>query len=172
MSQQDIYHRQEPEIRIDYYDGYDEDIDDDDEDEDEVASAKLRERYTRTHGLRRHTIGRPDLLVHGGPIPALASKVRFAHHPSSIEPSILKTRLTNLQQQQQQYEPTMTPADEDFCSQSSSPIYHQKNTHSNSYDGLSAHAPMMNTTLDVPDHQQRDNQWLSPPVSNNFRMLL
>jgi hypothetical protein len=171
MSQQDIYHRQEPEIRIDDFDGYDEDVDDDDDEEDEVASAKLRERYTRTHGLRRHTIGRPDLLVHGGPIPALASKVRFAHHSSSIEPSLLKNRLTSLQQQQQ-YEPTITPADDDCCSQSSPSIYHQKNTHSTSYDGLSAHAPMMNTTLDVPDHQQRDNQWLSPPVSNSFRMLL
>ncbi len=40
MSQQDIYHRQEPEIRIDYFDGYDEDIDnDDDDDEEEPAKS-------------------------------------------------------------------------------------------------------------------------------------
>lgn len=171
-SQQDMYHRQEPEIRIDYLDSYDDEGDDDDgDDEDEATSAQLREQYTRTHGLRRHTIGRPDLLIHGGPIPTLASKVRFAHQSSSIEPTLLTNRLTNLQQRQE-YEPVIITNDNDdeFYSQSPPLNFHQKTTHSTSYNGLSTHAPMMNTASEVHDHQQRDNQWLSPPVSNNFRM--
>jgi hypothetical protein len=170
MFQQDMYHRQEPEIRIDYLDNYDND-DDDDEDEDEATSAQLREQYTRKHGLRRHTIGRPDLLIHGGPIPTLASKVRFAHQSSSIEPTLLTNRLTNLQQRQE-YQPVQTPDDdEECCSHSVSENFHQKTTHSNSYDGLSLHAPLVSTISDVQDQQQRDSQWLSPPIPNNFSKL-
>jgi hypothetical protein len=30
----------------------------------------------------------------------------------------------------------------------------------------------MNTASDTNEYQQRDNNWLSPPVSNNFRKLL
>ena len=82
MAQQDMYHPPEPEIHIDYLDHYD-DEEDQDEDEDEATSAQLREQYTQKHGLRRHTIGRPELLMHGGPIPTLASK-------STICTSIIK----------------------------------------------------------------------------------
>jgi hypothetical protein len=116
--------------------------------------------------------------MHGGPIPTLASRVRFAHQSSSIEPTLLKNRLTNLQQQQQeQYEPVITTPDNDededeSGSQSPPSTYHQKTTHSTSYNGLSEHSPTINTMSDVRDHQKRDSQWLSPPVPNNFRMLL
>lgn len=172
-----MYHRQEPEIHIDYLDTYDED---DNDEEDEAASEQLREQYARSHGLRRHTIGRPDLLVHGGPIPTLASKVIFAHQSSSIEPALLTNRLTNLQQRQD-YEPaiTTTPStpikitnddDDDYNSQSPPLNFHQKNTHSTSYNGLCTHSPIINTASDVQNYQRQDNQWLSPPISNNFRM--
>jgi hypothetical protein len=138
-----------------------------------VTSAQMREQYARSHGLRRHTIGRPDLLMHGGPIPTLASKVRFAHQSSSIEPSLLTNRLMNLQQQQQQQYETVFPTnDNNQCGSQSPPsTYHQRNTHSTSYNGLSTHCPMVSTASDVQDHRQGDNHWLSPPVSNNFRML-
>ncbi|CAF2816898.1 unnamed protein product [Rotaria sp. Silwood2] len=170
-SKQVVYHGQEPEIRIDYLEAYDEDDNDNDGEEDAVTAAQLRERFTRARGLRRHTIGRPDLLVHGGPIPTLASKVRFAHQSSSLEPSILSNRLTNLQQQQE-YENVRTTDNNDECCllSTSSPIYHQRDTHSISYNGLSVHSPVINTAFDVPDHQQQDNHWLSPPVSHNFHM--
>lgn len=164
--------RQEPEIRIDYLDTYDDDDDGGgDDEEDETTSAQLREQYTREHGLRRHTIGRPEFLIHDGPINKLASKVRFAHQSSSIEPAILTHRLTNLQQQQRQdYQPVRTSENEDGCSSHlTAENFPGKTTHSTSYNGLSAHASRINTTPDVRDHTQRDNQWLSPPISNNFR---
>jgi hypothetical protein len=165
-----MYHRQEPEIRIDYLDNYD-----NDDEEDEATSAQLREQYTRTHGLRRHTIGRPDLLIHGGPIPTLAAKVRFAHQSTSIEPTLLTNRLTNLQQRQE-YQPVETSDDDDdddeCCSHSKPENFHQKTTHSQSYNGLCLHAPLVNNVLDTRDQPQRDNQWLSPPISNNFSTLL
>ena len=177
-SQQDVSHRQEPEIRIDYLESYDDDGDgdgDDDDEEDEATSAQLREHYAREHGLRRHTIGRPELLIHGGPISTLASKVRFAHQSSSIEPAILTHRLTNLQQQQRRdYQPVRTSENDDECgSHSTADNFHGKTTHSTSYNGLSVHASKINpTNTDVHrNHQQRDNQWLSPPVSNNFSMF-
>ncbi|CAF0968300.1 unnamed protein product [Adineta steineri] len=179
ISQQDIYHRPEPQIRTDYLNSYDDDDDDVDDDEDDDTSAQLRERYARTHGLRRHTIGRPDLLIHGGPIPSLASKVRFAHHSSNIDPSLLMNRFAALereqkqlqQQQKQPYEPFVTIDDVDgCCSQSSPSIYHQNEANPMGYSSLSVHAPMINSTLDVRDHQQQNHHWLSPPISINFQM--
>lgn len=181
MSHEDIYHRQEPEIRIDYLDNYD-----DDDVEDEATSEQLREQYKRVRGLRRHTIGRPDLLIHGGPIPTLASKVRFAHQSSSIEPTLLTNRLTHLQQRK---DPetiiTTTNIDDDnddeddqnnnnnnneCLAQSPSNHFHQNKTYSTSYNGLFQHSHMLNTITDEHDQQQKDNHWLSPPVPNNFRM--
>ncbi|UJR26685.1 hypothetical protein I4U23_008001 [Adineta vaga] len=185
ISQQDMYHRQDPDMRIEYSDAYDDDDDDDDsndhnhddgeeDDEDEVESAQLLERYTRTHGLRRHTIGRPDLMAHGGPIPNLASKVRFAHQSSSIEPSLLTKRLSHLQhhqQNQQQYNLCSTLHSADgFCSQSSNSIYQQKDTHSTSYNGLAAHTPLMHATSDVHNYPQLERNWLSPNNPDTFNM--
>ena len=147
--------------------------DDDDDVEDEATSEQLREQYTRTHGLRRHTIGRPDLLIHGGPIPALASKVRFAHQSSSIEPTLLTNRLTDLQQQQYN-KPiiTTTPDDDDNEYSPSANHFHQNKTHSSSYNGLSGYSHLINTISEGRDSQQRDGQWLSPPMLNNFRRFI
>lgn len=187
LSQHETYHhhhhhqqqKQQPEIQIDYLDNYD-DV------EGEETSAQLREQYARAHGLRRHTIGRPDLLIHGGPIPELASKVRFAHQSASIEPTLLANRLTSLQQRKDQESsrtPTRTVAktedndeeeeedDDDLdeaCSLAMRNRYQQKKPHSISSNGLSGQSPVMNVIADDNDHQQRDNQWLSPPVSSYF----
>ncbi|CAF0868718.1 unnamed protein product [Rotaria sordida] len=173
ISKQVVYHRQEPEIRIDDLDSYDEDDDDNNNGnaQNTVTSPQLHEHLTHTRGLRRHTIGRPDLLVHGGPIPTLASKVRFAHQSANIEPSILSNRLTNLQQRQD-YEINRPCDNDDECFPLSpaSLFYHQRDTHSTSYNGLSTHSPVINTTLDVSDHQKQDNNWLSPPICHNFNM--
>nr|BAJ95121.1 predicted protein [Hordeum vulgare subsp. vulgare] len=178
-SQQDLYHRQDPDARDEYLDTYDDDDDDDDVDrddeEDEVASAQLLERYTRSHGLRRHTIGRPDSMVHGGPIPNLASRVQFAHQNSSIQPSFLVSRLTNLQQlQQQQQQFSLSSisdsADECCTQQPSRSIHDSKDTHSASFTGLSTHAPVIHATSDAHDQQQLERNWLSPPGANTFHM--
>ncbi|CAF3634686.1 unnamed protein product [Rotaria sp. Silwood1] len=170
-SKQVVCHRQEPEIRIDYLDSFDEDDHDNNIEEDAVISAQSREQINCIRGLRRHTIGRPELLTHGGPIPTLASKVRFAHQSSPFEPSLLSNRLTNLQQQQD-YGTNQLPNNDNECGvlSSSSPIYYQRDPHSTSYNGLSVQSPVINTTLDVHNHQQQDNHWLSPPVSHNFHM--
>ena len=39
-----------------------------------------------------------------------------------------------------------------------------------SYNGLFVHSPVK-AVSDAYDQEQRNNHWLSPPVSNNFRML-
>ncbi|CAF4039292.1 unnamed protein product [Rotaria magnacalcarata] len=166
-------HKQEPEIRMDYHDCYDEDDKDHDGEEDDVTSAQLREQYTRTRGLRRHTIGRPELLVHGGPIPILASKVRFALQASSLEPALLSNRLTNLQQQQN-FETIRRPHNDDESSSISPPmpsIFQQKDPYSTSFNGYSGHSSVINNkSLDVHDHRQQDTHELSPPISHNFHM--
>ncbi|CAF4344714.1 unnamed protein product, partial [Rotaria sordida] len=45
-------------------------------------------------------------------------------------------------------------------------IYHQRNPHSTSYNGLS----VQSTVAAVSDnyYQQQKNNWLSPPILNNF----
>ena len=162
---------------------YDDDDDDDDDDvncddeEDEVASAQLLERYTRSHGLRRHTIGRPDLMVHGGPIPNLASRVQFAHQNSSIQPSFLANRLADLQQLQQQKQQqfnlsSISDSADECCTQSSRSIHDSKDTHSASFNGLSTHTPMIHATSDAHNQQYLDRNWLSPLGANTFRTLL
>ncbi|CAF4656483.1 unnamed protein product, partial [Rotaria socialis] len=166
-------HKQEPEIRMDYHDCYDEDDNDHDGEEDDVTSAQLREQYTRARGLRRHTIGRPELLVHGGPIPILASKVRFAHQASSLEPALLSNRLTNLQQQQN-FETIRKPHNDDESSSISPPVpstFQQKDAYSTSLNGDSGYSPVINNkSLDVHNHPQQDTHWLLPPISHNFHM--
>lgn len=192
ISQQDTYQHQEPDVPLDYLDNYNIDDDDDDDDvEDEATSAHLREQYARTHGLRRHTIGRPDLLIHGGPIPNLAGKVRFAHQFTSIEPTILTNRLVNLQQQNA-YEPISTSkpttvtdnnsndADEQEDEDRNDPIERYSQSLTNRYqhnqlfpissNGLSGQSPVINIISDETDQQQTDNQYLSPPTPNNFHM--
>ena len=173
---------------MDYLDdeSIDDDDDDDDDVEDEETSAQLREQYARTHGLRRHTIGRPDLLVHGGPIPNLAAKVRFAHQLTSIEPTMLANRLSSLQQQKTN-EPickTTTVTDNNNnnneddddenekdlikrYSQSFSNYYQPNRSCSNV---LSGQSPEINIISNGTDQQQVDNQFLSPPISNSYRM--
>ncbi|CAF1075592.1 unnamed protein product [Adineta steineri] len=162
-------HRFDPNIHINYVESYS-----DDEDEDEHTSDQIREQYTQLHGLRRHTVGRPDLLVHNKVIPALTSENRYPHQLSTIEPSVLTNQLNYLQERQK-YETLRIPnADDDdnnSCySQPQTSIYHQRNNpHSTSYNGLSVHSPVM-TVSDTYNQQQRTNQWLSPPVSNNFHL--
>jgi hypothetical protein len=202
-----VFSQGEPEIRIEYLDNFEYDNDDDDNDHhhhadhndddggnnnrpdhSEHVSTQLCEQYNRTHGLRRHTIARPDLLIHGQTMPTLTSKVRFTHKLSSIEPTLLTHRLTNLQQQQQQQCQTNVISsstrdyhnnvhndddDEDYESVSTSSPYmsHSRHTHSNSYNGLCV--PSLVTTIPstANEYQQRDSCWLSPPISNSYRRL-
>jgi hypothetical protein len=155
----------EPEIHIDYLED-----DEDDDDDDEEMSESLREQYMQIHGLRRHTMGRPDLSVHSPVIPTLTPKIQFAHQSTSIEPSLLTNRLHHLQQQQ--YHALIPPDDEnnEYYSQPQLSIYHQRNPHSTSYNGLSGHSNIT-AVSEAYNQQQRNDHWLSPPVFNHFRML-
>ncbi len=155
----------EPEIPIEELDN-----DSEDDDDDEETTQKLQEQYARAHGLRRHTVARPDLLVHNEILPTLPPPILFNHQSSSIEPSLLTNRLHHLQQQQQ-YNPFIPPNyDHESYSESQSAIYHQRNPHSTSYNGLFVHSPVK-AVSDAYNQEQRNNHWLSPPVSNNFSML-
>jgi hypothetical protein len=64
----------------------------------------------------------------------------------------------------------MPPDDNERYSEPQLSIYHQRNPHSTSYNGLSVHSNIT-AVSDAYNQQQRNNHWLSPPVSNNFRML-
>jgi hypothetical protein len=168
--QTEAVHSTETEIHIDDLENYS-----DDEDDEEV-SGQLREQYALTHGLRRHTAGRPDLLIHHQAIPTLTPNVRFAHQSTSIEPMLLTNRLHQLQQQQQQqqqYNTLITTPENNnhqFYSVPQSTIFHQRNSHSTSYNGLSGHSNIT-AVSEASDQQQKMNHWLSPPVSNTLRML-
>ncbi|CAF0816364.1 unnamed protein product [Didymodactylos carnosus] len=167
----------------------DEDETSDEEDEqDEVECQTSREHYfNTTHGLRRHTIGKPNLLSslgHVGPIPSLAAKVRFIHNSQkqqqsltrldtpSIEPSILINRLSSLQQQKSN---DLTASSDKGRSPPALFSHHQRNPHSNSYNGFK-----FNSTMAMSDdynnlHEQGqknnfNNCLLAPPMSNNFNM--
>ncbi|CAF4354506.1 unnamed protein product [Rotaria sp. Silwood2] len=152
-------------IHIDDIDNYT-----DEEDDDEETTRKLHEEYAQTHGLRRHTIVRPHLFVHNEINPALTSNVRYSYQAPSIEPSLLTNRLNHLQQQQK-YNTLITHDDDtDECySEPQTSIYHQRNPHSTSYNGLS----VQSTVAAVSDNyyqQQKNNHWLSPPILNNFHL--
>ncbi len=133
-----------------------------DEDDEEV-SEQLREQYALTHGLRRHTAGRQDLLVHHQAIPMFMPNVRFPHQSTSIEPLILTNRLYHLQQQQQQQYNTLITTPENDNHQ-----FHQRNSHSNSYNGLSGYSNITAVSKTSDQQQPQNNHWLSPPVSNTF----
>ena len=139
---------------------------------DEETSAQFHERYNRMHRLRRHTIGRPDLLVHGGPIPNLASKILLAHQLSSLEPSILPNHLVNLQEMQQYGADRVSNNDDECYLQLPKQTNYQKNVYSTSYNGLSRYSPSTDTPSDVHDGQQQNKYLLSPPVSYNSRELI
>ena len=152
----------------------DDDDDDDDVDDAERLSEQIREQYARTHGLRRHTVARPDLIIPNSTISTFAPNFYCTHPSGSIEPSLLSTRLHHLQQQQQRqqgFHPIITSDDDEqtyVCSQSQLSSYHQRNPHSTSYMGLSEHSHIT-AVSDVNNQQQRANHWLSPPVQNQFR---
>ena len=150
----------------------DEHIDDletysDDEDQDE----QVRDQYVQLHGLRRHTIGRPALPPYNNKVPpTLTPDLRLVHQLNSVEPALLTNRLYQLQQQ---YNAPQTSENDgaDHCySQLQYPLYHQRNPHSTSYNGLSAQPPMT-AVSDIHNQAQKPNQWLSPPVSHAFSKL-
>ncbi|CAF1031518.1 unnamed protein product [Adineta ricciae] len=149
----------------------DEHIDDletysDDEDQDE----QVRNQYVQLHGLRRHTIGRPALPLYNNKVPpTLTPDLRFVHQLNSVEPALLTNRLYELQQQYNA-PPTSDNDDADhYYSQLQYPLYHQRNPHSTSYNGLSVQPPMT-AVSDIHNQPQKPNQWLSPPVSHTFNI--
>ncbi|CAF1010654.1 unnamed protein product [Rotaria sordida] len=159
-------HPCDPDIHIDDLDNYTDEEDDDDEE----TTKRIHEEYAQTHGLRRHTIVRPHLFVHNEVNPALTSNARYSYQAPTIEPSLLTSRLNHLQQRQQ-YDALITAADDDHDECYSEPqtsIYHQRNPHSTSYNGLS----VQSTVAAVSDnyYQQQKNNWLSPPILNNFNL--
>ncbi|CAF1173024.1 unnamed protein product [Rotaria sp. Silwood1] len=158
-------HSCDPDIHIDDLDNYT-----DEEDDDEETTRQIHDEYAQTHGLRRHTLVRPHLFVHNEVNPALTSCVRYAYQTANIEPSLLTNRLNHLQQQQQ-YDTLIRPDDDnDECySEPQISIYHQRNPHSTSYNGLS----VQSTVAAVSENyyqQQKNNNWLSPPILNNFHL--
>jgi len=110
--------------------------------------------------------------MHNQVIPILKPKILFAHQSTSIESSLLTNRLHHLQQQQQQQHDTLITLDDDDNNECNSEpqlsMYHQRNPHSTSYNGLSVHSNIT-AVSDAYNQQQRNNHWLSPPVSNPFR---
>jgi len=94
----------------------------------------------------------------------------LVHQSTSIEPSLLTNRLYHLQQQQQHYDALINPDDNECYSESQLSNHYQRNTHSTSYNGLSLHSNIT-AVSDAYNQQQRNNHWLSPPISNHFRML-
>lgn len=120
------------------------------DDQDEVTSAQLLEQYTRNHGLRRHTIARPDIFLPADQSSNLLSNVHFGHPLLNIEPKLLTNR----------FQPTIvspTENDEHFQSETATNIF----------------IPSADSSIPVDlktfSRQRDQNQYLLPPISNNFR---
>ncbi|CAF1935183.1 unnamed protein product [Rotaria magnacalcarata] len=153
-------HSCDPDIHLDYLDNYS-----DEEDDDEDVTRQLQEQYSRTHGLRRHTIVRPDFFVHNEANPTINSDGRYAHQSSTIEPSLLTNRLHHLQQ----FGALIAHHDDDECYSESQPsLYYQRNPHSTSYNGLTVDSNVTNASDNYYEQQNNNSNWLSPPGSDNF----
>lgn len=101
----------------------------------------------------------------------MTPKFRLPYQSSIIEPTLLTNRLYHLQQRQE-YE-TLIQGDDSpdkHYSELQTSIYHQRNPHSTSYNGLSGHSNVA-AASDNYYPQQKKNHWLSPPISDNFRMF-
>ena len=139
------------------------------DDQDDAASAQSFEQYARNHGLRRHTIARPDLLIHAGPMPTCDPHMRLGHQLSTIEPKLFNHRFVN--PQQEFFQPAIIPPNQTDDGCESSPTYHTENSHSTSHNGLFVPSFATGMPSDLPNLAQiRDqNQYLSPAMVNNFR---